>query len=72
MCAHAENIDRCPLCEMPPFFSQVQIAFLEDLLINGCCMTALQMEKRSLEPEKCRSCAENIFDAVDRIREMRE
>jgi hypothetical protein len=71
MCAHAEEMEICPLCEVPTFFTQVQIAFLEDLLINGCCMTALKREKRSLEPEKCRSCAENIFDAVERIREMK-
>jgi hypothetical protein len=72
MCAHAEDIENCPLCETPTFFTQVQIAYLEDLLINGCCMPALQKEKRSLEPEKCRHCAENIFDVVEKIRDMRE
>jgi hypothetical protein len=72
MCAHAENHESCPICEVPPFFTKNQIAFLEDLLINGCCMTALEKEKRSSEPEKCRHCAENIVEIVERIRVRRE
>ena len=72
MCAHAENHESCPMCEGPPFFTRNQIAFLEDLLINGCCMTALEKEKRSSEPEKCRHCAVNIVEMVEKIRDMRE
>jgi len=72
MCAHAEELETCPLCETATFFTTGQIAFLEDLLINGCCMTALQKEKRSAEPESCRDCAENIFDMVERIRELKK
>jgi hypothetical protein len=71
MCAHAEELEICPLCETLIFFTKGQIAFLEDLLINGCCMVALQNEKQSSEPEKCRSCAENIVNLVERIRDMK-
>jgi hypothetical protein len=35
-------------------------------------MNALEKEKRSLEPEKCRHCAENIVDVVERIRELKD
>jgi len=72
MCAHAEHLETCPLCDNRTFFTKAQVAFLEDLLINSCCMTALEKEKRSVEPEKCRHCAENIVDAVERIRDMKE
>jgi len=72
MCAHAEHLESCPLCNTNTVFTKDQIAFLEDLLINGCCMTALEKEKRSFEPEKCRHCAENIVEMVERIRDMRE
>ena len=71
MCAHAEHLDSCPLCNTPPAFTRAQVAFLEDLIINGCCMTALEKEKLSVEPEKCRECAENIFDVIVQIREMK-
>lgn len=71
MCAHADHLQNCPLCEIDTGFTKEQIAFLEDLLINRCCMTALEKEKRSGEPEKCRHCAENIFQVVEKIREMR-
>lgn len=72
MCAHADHLDTCPLCDSRTAFTRAQIAFLEDLLINGCCMTALKKAKSLSEPEECRHCAENIFDVVDRIRELRE
>ena len=72
MCAHADHLETCPLCENKTVFTRSQVAYLEDLLINGCCMTALEKEKRSLEPEKCRHCAENIVDVVERIRELRD
>ena len=72
MCAHAEHLDTCPLCENQPIFTRSQVAFLEDLLINGCCMSALEKEKLSTEPEKCRHCAETIFDVIEQIREMKE
>jgi hypothetical protein len=71
MCAHADDLDTCPLCENRTYFTRGQIAFLEDLLINGCCMTALQKERRSTNPDMCRQCAENIVDMVERIRDMR-
>ena len=72
MCAHAEHLEICPLCDKRTSFTRAQIAFLEDLIINGCCMTALEKEKYSSEPEKCRHCAEGIFDVIQQIREMRE
>ena len=72
MCAHAENLETCPLCDNRTVFTKAQVAFLEDLLINNCCMTALEKEKRSLEPGKCRHCAESIVDMVEKIRDMRE
>jgi len=72
MCSHAEEIDSCPLCERRTFFSKNQVAFLEDLLINGCCMPALQKEKRSQNPDMCRHCAENIVSLVETIRGLRE
>ena len=72
MCAHAEHLDECPLCDKRTAFTRSQIAFLEDLLINGCCMTALQKEKQSTRPEECRHCAENIIDMVEKIRDMKE
>lgn len=72
MCAHAEHLDTCPLCESRTLFTKAQVAYLEDLLINGCCMNALEKEKRSLEPENCRHCAENIVDVVERIRELKD
>ena len=72
MCAHAEHQDACPLCHIHTVFTKDQIAFLEDLLINGCCMPALMKEKRSAKPEECRDCAENIVGVVERIRDMRE
>ena len=72
MCAHAEHLETCPLCNTQTVFTKAQIAFLEDLLINGCCMTALEKEKHSLEPEKCRQCAENIVDMVEKIRDRSE
>ena len=71
MCAHADHLETCPLCESKTVFTRSQIAYLEDLLINGCCMNALEKEKRSLEPEKCRQCAESIVDVVERIRELK-
>lgn len=72
MCSHAKEIDTCPLCERQTFFTKRQVAFLEDLLINGGCMTALQKEKSSTNPDMCRHCAENIFSMVEKIRELRE
>lgn len=72
MCAHADHLDSCPLCDNRTAFSRAQVAFLEDLLINGCCMTALEKEKRSPDPGNCRDCAENIVDVVERIRNMKE
>lgn len=72
MCAHAEHLETCPLCDNRTAFTKGQVAFLEDLIINNCCMAALEKEKHSLEPEKCRRCAENIFDVVERIRELKD
>ena len=72
MCAHAEHLETCPLCDYRTVFTRTQVAFLEDLLINTCCMNALENEKRSAEPEKCRQCAENIVDVVEVIRELKE
>ena len=72
MCAHSENLETCPLCESRTIFTRSQVAFLEDLLINGCCMTALEKEKRSAEPENCRQCAENIVNVVEVIRDLKE
>ena len=72
MCAHADHLETCPLCESKTVFTRSQVAFLEDLLINGCCMNALEKEKRSLEPEKCRHCAESIVDVVEQIRDLKD
>jgi hypothetical protein len=72
MCAHAEHLETCPLCDNRTVFTKAQVAFLEDLLINSCCMTALAKEKISTEPENCRDCAENIVDVVERIRGLRD
>lgn len=71
MCAHSDHLETCPLCDNRTVFTKAQVAFLEDLLINGCCMKALEKEKRSLEPENCRHCAESIYDVVEKIRELR-
>ena len=72
MCAHADHLESCPLCDNRTVFTRAQVAFLEDLLINACCMTALEKEKQSSEPEKCRHCAEVIVDVVEVIRDLRE
>ena len=47
MCAHAEHLESCPLCDNRTVFTKAQVAFLEDLLINACCMNALEKEKQS-------------------------
>lgn len=72
MCAHADHLETCPLCDSRTIFTRAQVAFLEDLLINGCCMTALEKEKKSTEPENCRHCAENIVNVVEVIRDLKE
>lgn len=72
MCAHAEHLENCPLCDNRTVFTKAQVAFLEDLLINACCMNALEKEKRSAEPENCRQCAETIVDVMEVIRDLKE
>ena len=72
MCAHTENLRKCPLCEDQPSFSRDQIAFLEDVLINQGCMQAMMNQKSSPQPEKCRECALKLANIVELIRNMRE
>ncbi|UCG39038.1 MAG: hypothetical protein JSV00_02030 [bacterium] len=71
MCAHAQHLLTCPVCDSPPTFSREQIAFLEDLLINKACMQALLKGKSSLQPENCRDCACNLAEVVEMIRDLK-
>ena len=72
MCAHAEKLTQCALCDVGTTFTREQVAFLEDLLINQGCMRALENGHHSREPEKCRECAVNLAQIVDLIRRMRQ
>ena len=72
MCAHAEHISECPICEGLPSFSRNQIAFLEDVLINKGCMLAMMNKRGSDQPEKCLQCALNLEGIVELIRNMSE
>ena len=72
MCAHAQKVSHCPLCDFPISFTKEQVAFLEDLLINRGCMRALEHSRESKSPERCRECAINLARIVDLIREMHQ
>ena len=71
MCQHGTRDTVCIDCITSVSFTNAQVAFLEDLLVNKGCMQAIYHGRFSNQPEKCYDCAQRLEGIVDQIRALR-